>query len=47
MATQVAIAQAPPRQAKTTLDEFKCLRHDGYKAELINRITVHAPASDI
>ena len=32
---QVAIAQAPPRQPKTTLDKFKRLRHDGYKAVLI------------
>jgi len=36
MATQAAIVQAPLRQAQVTLDEFKRLRHDGYKAELIN-----------
>ncbi len=36
MATRVMPAQAPPRRTKVTLDEFKRLQHDGYKAELVN-----------
>jgi Uma2 family endonuclease len=35
MATQLTTAQAPLHQATVTLDEFKRLRHDGYKAELV------------
>ncbi len=44
MATLVTTAQAPPRQAKVTLDEFKRLRHDGYKAELVNGEVKMSPA---
>jgi len=44
MATQVRTTQAPPRQAKVTLDEFKRLRHDGYKAELVNGEVKMSPA---
>lgn len=44
MATQVATAQAPPRQTKVTLDEFKRLRHEGYKAELVNGEVKMSPA---
>jgi len=44
MATQVVTAQAPPRQARVTLDEFKRLRHDGHKAELVNGEVKMSPA---
>ena len=44
MATRVMTAQAPPRQAKVTLDEFKRLRHDGCKAELVNGEVEMSPA---
>jgi Uma2 family endonuclease len=44
MRTQPLTAQAPPRQARVTLEEFKRLRHDGYKAELVNGEVKMSPA---